>query len=127
MAFALATLAITASVLFACTRETTTVQTVIVEREITVEPDVVVQTVVFEREITVKPEIEVQTVVIERKVTSEPNIVVVEREVPTTPQIVVQTVLVEPRRDRRTHGYRRRTRGDSRPDGSRRTRRHRRA
>ena len=95
LAFALATLAITASVLFACTRETTTVQTVIVEREITVEPDVVVQTVVFEREITVKPEIEVQTVVIEREVTSEPNIVVVEREVPTTPQIVVQTVLVE--------------------------------
>ena len=67
LAFALATLAITASVLFACTRETTTVQTVIVEREITVEPDVVVQTVVFEREITVKPEIEVQTVVIERE------------------------------------------------------------
>ena len=95
LAFALATLAITASILFACTRETTTVQTVIVEREITVEPDVVVQTVVFEREITVKPEIEVQTVVIEREVTSEPNIVVVEREVPTTPQIVVQTVLVE--------------------------------
>ena len=95
LAFALATLVITASILFACTRETTTVQTVIVEREITVEPDVVVQTVVFEREITVKPEIEVQTVVVEREVTSEPNIVVVEREVPATPQIVVQTVLVE--------------------------------
>ena len=95
LAFVLVTLAIAVSILFACTRETTTVQTVIVEREITVEPDVVVQTVVFEREITVKPEIEVQTVVVEREVTSEPNIVVVEREVPATPQIVVQTVLVE--------------------------------
>lgn len=97
MAFVLVTLAIAAVILFACTREVTTVQTVVVERDITVEPEVLVETVVVEREITVKPEIQVHTVVVEKEITVEPKIevqtVVVERVVTTEKEVIVERVV----------------------------------
>ena len=108
MSFLFVTLAIATAILFACTREVATVQTVVVERDITVAPEVLVETVVVEREITVKPEIQVHTVVVEKEITVEPEIevetvvvervvttvVVVEREVGITVP-VRETVIVE--------------------------------
>ncbi len=91
----LVTLAI--AILFACTREVATVQTVVVERDITVAPEVLVETVVVEREITVKPEIQVHTVVVEKKITVEPEIevqtVVVERVVTTEKEVIIERVI----------------------------------
>ncbi len=96
-AFVLITLAIATAILFACTREVSTVQTVVVEREVTVEPKVLVETVVVEREITVKPEIQVHTVVVEKEITVEPEVevqtVVVERVVTTEKEVIVERVV----------------------------------
>ncbi len=97
MAFVLVTLAIATAVLFACTRDVATVQTVVVERDITVAPEVLVETVVVEREITVKPEIQVHTVVVEKEITVEPEIevqtVVVERVVTIEKEVIVERVV----------------------------------
>ena len=75
------------------------VRTVLVEREVTVEPKVVVQTVLVERAVPVAAEIVVQTVVFEREVTVKPDVVVqtvlVEREVTVDPVMVVKEILVE--------------------------------
>ena len=99
IACALTMSALVVTAMFACSVETPVVQTVIVERAVTVEPDVMVQTVVVERVVTVKPEIVVQTVVMEREVTVKPDVViqtiVVEREVTVEPEVVVQTIVTE--------------------------------
>ena len=96
----LTALAFVAAVVVACAENAgPEVQTVVVERVVTVQPEIAVRTVLVEREVTVEPKVVVQTVLVERAVTVQPEIVVqtvvVEREVEVRPDVVVRTVLVE--------------------------------
>ena len=99
IAYALTMSALVVAAMFACTPAMLVVETVVVEREVTVQPEVVVQTVVVERDVTVNPEVVVHTVVVERAVMVEPVVevqtVIVEREVTAQPEVVVKTVVVD--------------------------------
>ena len=100
LVFTLTALAFVAAAVVACAENAgPEVQTVVVERVVTVQPEIAVQTVLVEREVTVESKVVVQTVLVERAVTVQPEIVVqtvvVEREVEVRPDVVVRTVLVE--------------------------------